>query len=503
MRDSTRGDLSARRGRALHPRGEARTSRATVWYGPGCMLVRRALAMLSFAGIASWSGLARAQYFDVAPTVRATGGYNYNAIISDLPGSKAVIQSGPLLTLAPSLTIAYDTPRVTQLLTLTSVLGLPLTNEGFDFSKQPPTASFKSNYVGNVPIDERTPFNFTFGASASPVNGLSAQPDSSLTPLNAPPGDLSYNLALTGSEMIQRELTEELVVSESSNVFYNVPFSADSGRPSTLTVRNSLSASRKWPLDTLTLTIGSGVTRFGRGETSGVVSEPRVQILNDLTVTWMRPLTDDLTSTVNAGVSQTLNPGTPIEPAWSPAGGATLTYNLAPVMITLAYNYSSQVDIYAADTRVTNQVSLRAVLPIWYTGLTLTGTGGVVHSVPSGEAGQGLDSFTSDLSLAYTPPAIPKLLVSVRGIFARQVPSDFPLNATSRYGLIFNVGFAYPSAHAADVVARLAPAYIPSASPDGDTLFTQEGPAPELQAPFDSKSGPAAPAAPFAPAPKP
>lgn len=458
--------------------------------------------MLSFAGIASWSSLARAQYFDAAPTVRATGGYNYNAIISDNPGSGAFIQSGPLLTLAPALALAYETPRVTQSLTLTAILGLPVTNEGFDFDKQPPTASFRSNYMGGLPIDQLTQLNFTFGASAAPVNGLSTQPDSSLTPLNVAPGDLSYNLAITASEMIRRELTEEQSVTQTSSIFYNVPFNIDSGRPSTLTVKNGLATSRKWPLDTLTLAISSGVTRFGRGESSSGVSEPRVQVLNDLSLTWLRPLTDTLTSSVHGGVSQTLNPGTPVGPAWAPTAGATLTYNLAPAMITLAYNYSSMVDIYTASTRVTNQVSLRAVLPLWYTGITLTGTSGFVHSEPSGEAGQGLETFTSDLSLAYSPLKIPKLAISLRGIYARQIPLEMPLNATTRYGLIFNIGFSYPSANAADVVSRQAPVFIPSPS-DGDTLFVQEGPAPELQAPFDSKSEPAAPAAPFAPAAKP
>ena len=267
-------------------------------------------------------------------------------------------------------------------------------------------------------------------------------------------------------------------------------------------MKNGLSTSRKWPLDTLSLSVSSGVTRFGRGESSSGVSEPRVQILSDLAVTWQRPITDALTSSVHVGVSQTLNPGTPLGPAWSPTGGATLTYNLVPVMITLAYNYSSMVDIYTADTRVTNQISLRAVMPLWYTGITLTGTSGFVHSEPSGETGQGIETFTSDLSLAYSPPKIPKLSVSLRGIYARQVPLEMPLNAASRYGLLFNVGFSYPSANAADVVSRLSPVFIPSPS-DGDTLFAQEGPAPELQAPFDSKSEPAAPAAPFAPAAKP
>lgn len=458
--------------------------------------------MLSFAGVASWSSLARAQYFDWAPTIRATGGYNYNAIISDIPGSKAVIQSGPLLTLAPSLALTYDTPRVTQSMTLTSTLGLPLTNEGFDFSKQPPTASFKSNYVSNIPLNELTQLNLTFGATASPINALSTQPDSSLTPLNAPPGDLSYNLALTGSETLRRDLTEEASVTHNANVFYNAPLDTSSGRPSTLTVKNALSGTYKWTLDTLTLSASSGVTRFGRGESSAGVSEPRIQILNDFTLTWLRQITDDLSGSVNAGIGQTISPGSNLGEVWAPTGGATLSYHLVPVMITLTYGYSSQVDIYTASTRLTNQVSLRAVLPLWYTGLTLTGTGGFVHSVPVGVVGlSGLDSITSDLSLAYTPPAIPKLLASVRGIYARQLPSNIPLNAVTRYGFIVNVGFAYPSAHSADVVARLAPAFIPSASPEGDTLFTQEGPAPELQAPFDSSSAPAAPAAPFAPAP--
>ena len=82
------------------------------------MLVRRGLAVLSFAGVASWSGLAGAQYFHADPTVRLTGGYIFNRIIADDPSIDPYDQSGPLVTIGPSLLLTYDTPLVTQRLTI-------------------------------------------------------------------------------------------------------------------------------------------------------------------------------------------------------------------------------------------------------------------------------------------------------------------------------------------------------------------------------------------------
>ena len=49
---------------------------------------------------------------------------------------------------------------------------------------------------------------------------------------------------------------------------------------------------------------------------------------------------------------------------------------------------------------------------------------------------------------------------SLRGLYARQVPFDDPLNGTTRYGLIANVAFSYPNTTAVDVVSRVTPAQV-------------------------------------------
>jgi hypothetical protein len=463
------------------------------------MLVRRGLSVLLFAEVALWSGLAEAQYFKADPTVRLSGGYTFNRFVS--PTLDPYSQSSPLVTIAPSLALTYDTPRVTQRLTISSTFGLPLASD-FTFNGQPPSYNLKLNYNGTIPLDPLTKLTLTGTASAAPINGFTTQQDASLTPIEAPPFDFTYNLSFSGSESLRRELTEASSLTQTTNLSYAYPFNVEPIRASTLTIKNSLAFTRKWTIDTLTLTGSVGVTRFGPAETNIGVTDVRVQILNDLSLTWRRPFTEDLTGSLNLGVGQTISPGTTVAPVWQPTGGAQLAYNFTPVTITLVYSYSAMVDVYTASTNLNNQVTLRATVPLSTTGLSISGSGGYAHLVPIAGVGAsaGFDSITSDVGLTYTPIAIPKLSVSLRGIYSRQVPIDNPLGAATRYGTIFNVSFSYPNTKAVDFNAHLAPAFIPT-NFDGDVNLGQEAPALDLELapPVDA----AAPAAPSAPAPAP
>ena len=450
------------------------------------MVVRRSLAVLSFAGVASWSGLAGAQYFKADPTVRLSGGYTFNRFVSDDPALDPYSQSSPLVTIAPSLALTYDTPLVTQRLTVSATFGLPLASD-FTFNGQPPSYSLRLHYTGNIPLDALTKLTLTGTASAAPINGFTTQQDASLTPIEAPPLDFSYNITLSGIESVRRELTESQSLTQTTNLSYALPFNVDPIRASTLTIKNSLALTRKWTLDTLTLTGSVGVTRFGPAETNAGVTDTRVQILNDLMLTWRRLFTEDLTGSLNLGVGQTISPGTTVAPVWQPTGGAQLAYSLVPVIVTLVYSYSAVVDVYTASTNLNNQVTLRATVPLSTTGLSLSGSGGYAHLVPIAGVGAtaGFDSITSDVGLTYAPTAVPKLSLSLRGIYARQIPIDNPLGAVTRYGTIFNVAFSYPNTQAVDFNARLAPAFIPSANFEGDVSLGAEVPAAEF-APRDT-----------------
>jgi hypothetical protein len=463
------------------------------------MLVRRGLAMLSFAGVASWSGLAGAQYFRADPGVLLSGGYIFSRIISDNPAIDPVDQSGPLVTLAPSLALTYDTPRVTQKLALTTTFGLPFARD-FTLRNQPPSYSFRLHYDSTVPLDPRTTLTLTGTMSAAPIISFATLQDASTTPLDAPPGDLSYNFTLTGTESLKHELSEAVSLTQLTNLLYALPINVDPIRASTLTVKNSLALSRKWTLDTLSLTGTVGVTRFGPGEVNGGVSDTRVQVINDLTLMWKRPFTESLTGTLHAGVSQTISPSSGVPPAWQPTGGATLLYNLTPVSITLVYSYAAIVNTYTATTNLNNQVALRALLPLSTTGLSVAGSAGYVHSVPVGSVDTGpanaFNSITSDLGLTYAPVAVPKLSFILRALYARQIPLEAPINAVTRYGVNFNVAFSYPNTTAVNAISRLTPAFIPSSG--GDVLLGQE--TPDLD-PSPPPAEPTAPAAPIESAP--
>ncbi len=237
----------------------------------------------------------------------------------------------------------------------------------------------------------------------------------------------------------------------------------------------------------LTLSASAGITRFGRGESSAGVSSalhPGAQRLHDHLVA---PDHRRSLGSVNAGVGQTISPGTDIAQVWAPTGGATLTYHLVPVMITLTYGYSSQVDIYTATTRLTNQVSLRAVLPIGYTGLTLTGTGGVVHLCLSGPSGQPALGGPRLLHQRSQPRLYPSSDTQAPGQRARHLRSAIAdrVPAQRRHPLWPDLqrGLRLPERARGRRGGAPGAGLHPSGPADGDTLFSQQGPAPEPRRP--------------------
>jgi hypothetical protein len=458
--------------------------------------------MLSFAGVASWSGLAGAQYFRADPTVRVLGGYSITKVVSDDPDVEPTLYKGPMVTIAPALALTYDTPRVTNLLTLGSTIGLPIT-ESFSFDDQPPSFNLRVNYMGDIPLNERTRLTLTGASTASPLNSFSTLPDASLTPTDAPPADFSYSLALTGTETLARELTPDSNLTQATTVLYNLPFNDGLAyRPSTTTVTNSLSYGRRWTIDTVSLTGSVGVARFGAGRPGlGDGTQPltgaRTEILNNLSLLWARPITESLAGSLNVGVGQTISPGSTTGQVWQPTGGAQLTYSLAPAAIGLTYSYTAIVNVYTATTNLTNQISLRLLVPFASTGLSLVGSTGFVHAVPIGDVGVGLDSFATDISLTYSPIPVPVLSFNLRGLYARQIPLNTQsstsldtLDANTRYGLALNVGFAYPSTRAVDAIDRASPSFMPAAVLEGEGVGQDEVPT-EVQAPPEPAPPPA------------
>lgn len=453
--------------------------------------------MLSFAGVASWSGLAGAQYFRADPSVRILGGYSLTKIVSDNPATEPVIYNGPMVTIAPALVLTYDTPRVTNLLTLGSTIGLPITSN-FAFDDQPPTFNLRLNYLGDIPLNERTRLTLAGSSTASPLNSFSTLPDASLTPSDAPPADFSYSVGLTGTETLLRELTPDANLTQTTSVLYNLPFNNDTFRPTTLTVTNSLAYGRTWTLDTVSLTGSVAVAHFGAGRpgtvtATQVVTGARTEILNNLSILWARPFTESLAGSLNLGVGQTISPGSTTGQIWQPTGGAQLSYSLAPAAIGLTYSYTAVVNVYTATTNMTNQIALRLLVPLAGTGLSLVGSTGFVRATPIGDVGDKLDSFATDISLTYSPIPVPVLSFNLRGLYARQIPTDTPLDASTRYGVALNVGFSYPSARAAEALERMSPIFVPAPNLDGEELVGQEVPALEAPAPVERLPEPAAP----------
>jgi hypothetical protein len=476
------------------------------------MLERSGIAALVLGGVALIPAQARAQYhFHADPSVRLTGGYNVTEVFSDQPNSVPQIQNGPLATIGPSLLMALETPKTTQKLTLTGTLSAPL-NKDFTLIDRVPQYNLRANYTSTTPLNPITLLTLTAALTAAPINPYTTLQDPTLTPLDAPPAQASYNMTATGTESLKRDLSQDTHLTQSTNVVYNFPFNVDTIRPTTFTFKNSLAGTKTFSADAVTATLSIVYTHFGVGESAGGVIDPRAQFLNTFTGTWKRPLSESATLAIDFGISEAFSLDAPAEQFWSPTGGFHLTYNFDPIAVTLNYTHAALASIYTATTNQSDQLGLRSSLPLGKTGLLLAGTMGFTHAIPIGSdinIAPGFNSYTADVGLTFTPQAIPKLSIAVRGNVARQIPIDDPLGATTHLGITSTIAFSYPNAKAHDIVSNVAPAYIPTPSigeevPVGAELTPlAPGEEPVPVGPVEPGEGPPPPEGPEAPAPPP
>jgi hypothetical protein len=434
--------------------------------------------MLSFAGVATWSGLAGAQYFHAEPAVRVLGGYTFSKIVFDTRGMAPTVTSEPILTLAPGLLLTYATPRVTNVLTIASTIGLPITKD-ISFENPATTFNLGLTYLGTIPLNERTQLTLTGASTATRLSGVSTPSDAASTVSLT---DFSYNFAVTGGETILRQLAPDSTLTQTTGVLYNFPLSG-ADRPTTLTVTNSLALAHMWTRDTLALTGSTAVARFG--EDTATAMAPRTEVLNNLSLRWGHPFTEALSSSLSVGVGQTISPGTAIGQVWQPTGGAQLTYSLTSAEIGFLYNYTAIVNVFTATTNLTNQIALRSLVRIADTGLSMTSSVGFLRAIPIGDVGVPLDTFTTDVVLVYSPIQLPWLLFNVRGFSARQIPigpsTDPTIVASRRYGISLNAGFSYPPPGGAAVREHVMPDYTPAAILDGEGVGVDETPTAEGQ----------------------
>lgn len=467
------------------------------------MLVRRGVATAVFAGLLSAPAIASAQAFSVNPSATVAAGYAATESLPDDPNGYTRIVGAPFASLGPALALTYETPRVEQSLQLAATGTLPIA-PNFTFHELPPSVTARANYTSHIALTEL--WNLTLGLafSAIPMNPLVSAVDASDTPVESTPDSFSYNLGLTGNQSLTREISPTTRVTQSANVLYNFPLNTDPVAPiraTTLTVKGSIAVTHNFALDAISATVNIGYNHFGRAE--GADSEPRDQFLNTLIGTWHRPLTASLTASVDLGVLQAASPDATQGQLWQPTGGARLTYTFDYATASLGYTHAALANVFTSTLNLSDQLVLRASIPLADIGLGLSTSAGYTHTTPIATDGtltlaSASNIFLADVGLAYSPPPLPKLSVSVRGTYNRQLYVDDPVKSLTRLALNVNVGFSFPDARTAAVQNRIAPAYVPTPSLGSDST-----PAPGIQpTPIEIIEAQEAPAAP-APAPAP
>lgn len=420
------------------------------------------MALAAAVGLLLAPARASAQAVDGKISASLSGGYN--AVIKDTDQPDA--SSGPFMSFSPSLSGNLETPRTSHSLSYSLSLTLPITRNGFD--TRPIQYSNKLNYSLKLPIDSITNMSLSTGLTEAPNNQFLMTGDPSETPIDSVSPGTALNLNVTAGESFDRQLSEVVSLTQSLNFTYGNPIIPETITAKTIGLSGSLALANKFAIDTLTVSLNGSLNHFTPSEQN---PEARNSFTQALTLSWSRPLTETLQGSVNAGISRVFTPNQEGGDTYSPTGGASLTYNLAPASSTFSYSYSSGVNVFTASMNFSHQLSLRFSMPIGETGLSTSATLGYTHAVPTTtEAANATQTITADASLSYAPTFVKMLSGSVRGQYTQMLPGDLPSAAFKRLGLTVSLSYSWPNAK--------PPVHTPYFSPGYSTTPSMQPPAP-------------------------
>lgn len=425
------------------------------------MRLRAGPASAVLLGAIGLAAPARAQVVNGKASVALAG--SYNQTLTDAPFPTDQTQAGPAVSIAPSGILLIDTPLTTNTLTYAFSLSLPFTRE-IKLVAAPLQYSHKLTYSGRYNLDEITSMSLGANFSYTPLLTLGGTGDPSQTPVDAIPVGAAASLSAGITEGLSRQLSEAWSLAQATGFTLGAPIDPTMIRSKTISLTNSLTLSKRFTADTLGLAATVGVNYFTAAEgNGGSYTDPATQITDSLTMTWMRPWTEQLTMNVSAGVTQVISPEALTPTSVQPTGSLSFVYRFDITTITASYSHQASPNLASGSVAFTDAATLRFTLPIGSTGLSTSGTGGFTHSEPIGGSGSTTVSsptnvITSDVALTYKPWFAPMLSASLRGSLQRQVPTDDPTQGFTRLSTSLSLTYSYPNTNAAQTATVIPPA---------------------------------------------
>ncbi|MFO0762111.1 MAG: hypothetical protein U0359_37075 [Byssovorax sp.] len=461
-----------------------------------------------FAGLLALPVEARAQAWTTLPTVNLLAGYTLAQVYGPYPAEDAYSLSGPQLTPSASLLTTYETALTKTRFNAQTSTVVPFDN-GMHFVAKRFNYHLQLNATTTADLDPRTTLKSVINGGVTPVNILAGVVvDASQAPLDVAPTGVTYLVNGAVEEAVNHQIDRKTSIGGTVVLRYNLPYNPERLPPSSLIIKPSLEGSRVFDDNTVTLSPGTQVIRFGAGLVNRNIVDTHYQVVNNLKASFTRPLIRAIRGTLTAGVNQTVAIGTTGGSSWSGMGGIKLDFDAQLAKILVSYNHDASVNgltgqlnvndmatlsvaaplgvsarlaslniSYNHTTPITtdgflianisDHLTLRGSIPIGMTGVTPALSAAYAYVRPAGISsvfGAGFRTWTGDGSAAYTNERLPQVSFNLRGQVAWKQPLDDPTNATFRYTVTFGIGYAWPGqdAHAAAFQMRVAPAYTPT-----------------------------------------
>jgi hypothetical protein len=442
------------------------------------------------AAIVLTGGAARAQ--EVTPRVLFVSSIGYNDNVTNAPSYPKAGVRGPeadaFLSLSPSASLTYGTPRTSSRLAYTF-------DARFNFNRtNANTYGNKLVYSGNVDVAPTVDLDLMLTGKVGRVGSLVSSDPAAESTLESLPTGLFLYLDLTAEAKLTEELSARTRVYEKTSFAERVPFEDSSeftdpqlarvllgsAKPR-LTWNNSAGITHDFPFD-----IVGGDLDIGYLETAS-----QQRFINTLSANWAHNFDHlgivGVTTRADLGLVQIMSADDPSAQFLQPAGQAVVGYDLDDTQASLTYLHKPQANLINGTLNYVDSLTMRAVRPLWHDSeWKAAGSAGWQRNLQianDGETGEPQNLFLLDAQISYSPVTrvLNTLTFSVRYQRRMRLPMPparegfFAFEGTESNTYLFTIAASYPDRDRARA-PFLVPSYRPEPSGSGDVVGSETPP---------------------------
>jgi hypothetical protein len=374
-------------------------------------------------------------------------------------------------TLSPAAQLVLETSGATQ------TLGYAFTYTFYFDHPEANTVGNSLTYGLRAPVTERTVLLLGLSGSQTNVATFNLATASAATPVGGNLGGDNLLFTFAGSQGVESELSETVVLAEAAGVQYSQTLVDAAEDQKTILGTFTLGLTKAFERDTLGGAFATDA-QIVPGSTSAttppVVTEASAQILHRLEGTWTHQYSPDWSTSLGAGGVvgyDAVLGGTPVA---HPIGDAAITFQNERGNAALVYQHAAQPNVLLQQVTLNDTVSLRALLILGSSGFDLGGSGAFTATrsfLAAGGIGPPGYAVLADASIGWVPGES-AFRVEARYQFTRQFAADpdasgaVVLPALSRHAGMLTFTIAWPGSPEAGGAAPFVALPPPTVSPD-------------------------------------